>query len=62
MLQIRFHGVLAPNPKRRAMVVSAGPVEDAGTWEAVVSGRVWAHPRPARMSCARLLERVPKST
>ena len=55
---IRFHGVLAPNAKLRAMVVPQGPAEP--TEDAQPSGceSTCARGRPARMSSARLLKRV----
>ena len=55
---IRFHGVLAPNAKRRAQVVPAGPHEATGGSELTAPEPVCAHTRPVRMSWARLLKRV----
>jgi hypothetical protein len=45
---IRFHGVLAPNAKLRAMVVPQGPVEPADA----------AQPARCEPSWAKLLKRV----
>ena len=55
---IRFHGVLAPNAKLRALVVPARPDKEAGASGAAATEPVCAHSRPARISWARLLERV----
>ena len=55
---IRFHGVLAPNAKLRAMVVPRGPVEHAGASALAACEPNCAHGRPARISWARLLKRV----
>ena len=55
---IRFHGVLAPNAKLRAMVVPTGPDEDASVSEHTATEPVCAHRQPARISWARLLKRV----
>ena len=55
---IRFHGVLAPNAKLRAMVVSQVPEEAAGESEIAATESGCAHGRPARISWARLLKRV----
>jgi hypothetical protein len=53
---IRFHGVLAPNAKRRAAIV---PMPAQTTHAAAHSPDVaHAHGAPARMSWARLLKRV----
>ena len=56
---MRFHGVLAPNAKLRAMVVPQGPVE--GVDEAAKPAECaanCAHHTPVRLSWARLLKRV----
>ena len=55
---IRFHGVLAPNPKLRAMVVPQGPDERTDTSQAAACESTCAHHRPVRLSWARLLKRV----
>ena len=56
---IRFHGVLAPNAELRALVVPAGPQEqEAGASQPDVTEPSCPHDRPARISWARLLERV----
>ena len=55
---IRFHGVLAPNAKLRAMVVPSGPDEHAEAAQAAACEANCAHHRPVRLSCARLLKRV----
>jgi hypothetical protein len=47
---IRFHGVLAPNAKMRAMVVPQGPVKRADASEPAACEPNCAHGRPARMS------------
>ena len=54
----RFHGVLAPNAKLRAMVVSHGPEQATGKSELTATEPGCAHGRPARISWARLLKRV----
>ena len=55
---IRFHGVLAPNAKLRALVVPQAPEEATGTSELTATEPGCAHGRPARISWARLLKRV----
>ena len=55
---IRFHGVLAPNSKLRAMVVPDGPEEVTGESELAATESDCTHCRPARISWARLLKRV----
>ena len=55
---IRFHGVLAPNAKLRAMVVPQGPEAATGESELTATVSGCAHGRPARISWARLLKRV----
>ena len=52
---IRFHGVLAPNAKLRALVVPQGPEEAAGESAHIDTDSGCAHVRPARISWARLL-------
>ena len=61
-MKIRFHGVLAPNAKLRAMVV---PQALDGSTEASTEAAPpatceanCAHHRPVRLSWARLLKRV----
>lgn len=55
---IRFHGVLAPNAKLRAMVVPAGSDGEADASGLAKGESAYAHARPARISWARLLKRV----
>ena len=56
---IRFHGVLAPNAKLRAMVVPAGPQQEAADESELASTESGCtHSRPARISWARLLKHV----
>ena len=55
---IRFHGVLAPNAKLRAMVVPSGPAERADASALAACEPNCAHHRPVRLSWARLLKRV----
>ena len=55
---IRFHGVLAPNAKLRAMVVPQEPEPPAQEAKPVACEANCAHHRPARLSWARLLKRV----
>ena len=52
---IRLHGVLAPNSKLRAQVVSQEPEPPA---QAAECEATCAHHRPVRLSCAKLLKRV----
>ena len=59
---IRFHGVLAPNAKLRALVVPACPHEDACASEPATTEPGFEHRRPARISWARLLKRVLAAT
>ena len=55
---IRFHGVLAPNAKLRALVVPQEPeVSAKGAMPAACESNC-AHHRPVRLSWARLLKRV----
>ena len=59
---IRFHGVLAPNAKLRALVVPQGPeaaAQEAKPAECEANG---AHHRPVRLSWAKLLKRVLATT
>jgi len=56
---IRFHGVLAPNARLRALVVPQGPLEPA----VQAAGRAQCEPEPVqarsqRIGWARLLKRV----
>ena len=55
---IRFHGVLAPNAKLRALVVPHDPAQDTGKSEQTPTEPGCTHGRPARISWARLLKRV----
>ena len=55
---IRFHGVLAPNAKLRALVVPQAPEEATGKSELTATEPGCAHGRPARISWVRLLKRV----
>ncbi len=55
---IRFHGVLPPNAKLRALVVPHGPEEVTGKSEVPATEPSCAHGRPALISWARLLKRV----
>ena len=55
---IRFHGVLAPNAKLRALVVPNGPEQATGKSELTATEPGCTHRRPARISWARLLKRV----
>ena len=55
---IRFHGVLAPNAKLRALVVPDVPEEVTGESELAATESGCAHGRRARISWARLLKRV----
>ena len=59
---IRFHGVLAPNAKLRALVVPACPDEDVAASELAAAEPACEHRRPARISWARLLKRVLAAT
>ncbi len=55
---IRFHGVLAPNAKLRALVVPNGPGQASGKSELTATEPGCAHGHPPRISWARLLKRV----
>ena len=55
---IRFHGVLAPNAERRAMVVPAGPDKHTSTSEPAATEPACAHRHPVRIRWIRLLKRV----
>ena len=55
---IRFHGVLAPNAKLRALVVPQAPEAATGESEITATESACTHSRPARISWARLLKRV----
>ncbi|MBX9717124.1 MAG: transposase, partial [Burkholderiaceae bacterium] len=58
---IRFHGVLAPNAKLRALVVPQAPAQEDETTEAATGTHCEAETapgRPHRISWARLLKRV----
>ena len=58
---IRFHGVLAPNAKLRALVVPQGPEKGDQVVEAAATATCGAETvqgRPGRISWARLLKRV----
>ena len=55
---IRFHGVLAPNAKLRAMVVPQAPDEGAEVAQPSACEAKYAHHKPVRLSWARLLKRV----
>ena len=62
---IRFHGVLAPNAKLRALVVPQGPeVQEQATEISVADGCEveTVQDRPHRISWARLLKRVLAAT
>jgi len=55
---IRFHGVLAPNAKVRALMVPRAPEDATGESEVPATGPGCTHSRAARISWARLLKRV----
>ncbi len=55
---IRFHGVLAPNAKLRALVVPQVPESPAPAAPPAEGEATCAHHRPARLSWAKLLKRV----
>ena len=55
---IRFHGVLAPNAKLRAMVVPQEPEPAAQAVQPAECETKCAHHRPARLSWTKLLKRV----
>ena len=55
---IRFHCVLAPNAKLRALVVPQGPEPAAPATPPAACEASCAHHRPVRLSWAKLLKRV----
>ena len=55
---IRFHGVLAPNAKLRAMVVPQEPEPEAQAAPAAECEAICVHHRPVRLGWAKLLKRV----
>jgi len=55
---IRFHGVLAPNAKLRALVVPQEPEAPAQESKTAECEANCAHHRPVRLSWAKLLKRV----
>jgi len=55
---IRFHGVLAPNAKLRALMVPRAPEDATGESEVPATESGCTYSRPARISWARLLKRV----
>ena len=55
---IRFHGVLAPNAKLRALVVPQEPEPPAQAAKPAECEASCAHHRPLRLSWAKLLKRV----
>ncbi len=55
---IRFHGVLAPNAKLRALVVPQVPEAPAQAAKPAECDANCAHHRPVRLSWAKLLKRV----
>ena len=55
---IRFHGVLAPNAKLRALVVPQALEAATGESELTAPESSCTHSRPTRISWARLLKRV----
>ena len=55
---IRFHGVLAPNAKLRALVIPAEQGQEVGASGAGTTEPGCGHARPARISWTRLLKRV----
>ena len=57
-MRTRFHGVLAPNAKRRAMVVPQEPEPPVPAAQPAACEVTCAHHRPVRLSWARLLKRV----
>ena len=61
---IRFHGVLAPNAKLRALMVPLprAPEEITVASELAATESGCTHARPARISWARLLKRVLAAT
>ena len=56
--RIRFHGVLAPNAKLRALVVPHRPEASAQRPKPTECEAGCAHHRPVRLSWVKLLERV----
>jgi hypothetical protein len=54
----RFHGVLAPNAKLRALVVPQEPEASAKEAKSAECKAGCAHHRPVRLSWAKLLKRV----
>ena len=59
---IRFHGVLAPNAKLRALVVPQEPEPAAQTVPPAECEATRVHHRPVRLSWAKLLNRVLATT
>ena len=59
---LREHGVLAPNAKLRALVVSQAPEKATGESAVPATEPGCAYGRPARISWARLLKRVLAAT
>ena len=59
---IRFHGVLSPNAKLRALVVPQAPEVATGESELTATESSCTHSRPTRISWARLLKRVLAAT
>jgi len=55
---IRFHGVLAPNAKLRALVVPKEPELPVQAAPPAECEAPFAHHRPVRLSWAKLLKRV----
>ena len=55
---IRFHGVLAPNAKLRALVVPHGPEQATSESEVPATEPGCTHGLPARVGWTRLLKRV----
>jgi hypothetical protein len=55
---IRFHGVLAPNAKLRALVVPQEPEAPAQEAKPIACEPSCAHHRPVRLSWAKLFKRV----
>jgi len=55
---IRFHAVLAPHAKLRALVVQQEPEPPAQEAKPAECAVHCMHPRPARLSWAKLLKRV----
>ena len=59
---IRFHGVLAPNAKLRALVVPQEPEPSVQAAPPAECEATCAHHRPVRQSWAKLLKRVLATT